>query len=122
MTLQRITLQLARNPGSPVGDAEQGYTVIAPLDGAGHLDAETWRAHRSDCRVHKFHPDEAEEADGWLGHRGQNWFFHYEEEAQAEDETAFRFGAHEFREGEYVTIIHPGRDPQTYKVTDISPV
>lgn len=122
MSLRRITLQLARNPGLPAGDPEQGYMIIAPLDADGHLDVEAWKAQRKACRVYRFHPDPAEKADGWLTHRGQNWLFHYDEESEGDDEAAFRFGAHVFREGEYITIDHPGRSALTYKVTDISAV
>ena len=122
MSLQRITLQLGRNPGFPVGDTEQGYIIVAPLDKAGQLDLEAWRTQRKACRVYRFHPDPAEKADGWLTHRGQKWFFHYDEEAEGDDEAVFRLGTHNFREGEYVTIDHPGGTALTYKVTDISPV
>ncbi len=122
MSLRRITLQLARNPGLPAGDPEKGYLIIAPIDEAGQLDVDAWRANRKACRVYRFHPDPAEAADGWLTHRGQNWFFHYDEEAEGDDEAAFRFSAHLFREGEYITIRHAGGEAQTYKVTDISPV
>lgn len=122
MTLRRITLQLARNPGLPAGDPEQGYMIVAPLDDAGQLDVEAWRTYRKACRVFRFHPDPAEKADGWLTHRGQNWFFHYDEDAEGGDEGIFRFGAHIFREGEYLTINHADCEAQTYKVTDISPV
>ncbi|MCU0732435.1 MAG: hypothetical protein MUE84_12730 [Hyphomonas sp.] len=122
MTLRRITLQLARNPGLPAGDPSQGYMIIAPIDAAGQLDVAAWREHRKACRVYRFHDDPSEAADGWLTHRGQNWFFHYDEEGEGEDEAAFRFGAHVFREGEYITIRHADGEAQTYKVTDISPV
>jgi len=122
MSLMRITLQLARNPGLPAGDPEQGYIIIAPVDRAGHLDIESWRQNRKACRVYRFHPDPAEKADGWLTHRGDRWFFHYDGDAEGDDEAVFRLGAHVFREGEYVTIEHPGGEAQTYKVTDIAPV
>lgn len=122
MTLKRITLQLARNPGLPAGDPQQGYMIIAPLTEAGMLDVEGWRAQRRACRVYRFHPDPAEKADGWLTHRGSKWFFHYDEEAEGNDEAVFRFGDHRFKEGEYLTIQHTDAEPQTYKVTDISPV
>jgi hypothetical protein len=122
MPLKRITLQLARNPGQPAGDPGQGYIIIAPLDQSGKLDIEAWRHHRKACRVFRFHPDPAETADGWLTHRGEKWFFHYDEDAEGEDEAVFRFGAHVLREGEYLTIDHPAGEAQTYKVTDIAPV
>lgn len=122
MTLRRITLQLARNPGLPGGDPEQGYTIMAPITPEGQLDVEAWRENPKACRVYRFHPDPAEKADGWLSHRGKNWFVHYDEEAEGDDEGVFRLGAHTLREGEYITIDHPGGDAQTYKVTDISGV
>ena len=33
MTLNRIPLQLARNPGITEGDARIGYFIVAPLTG-----------------------------------------------------------------------------------------
>ncbi len=122
MTLRRITLQLARNPGLPAGDPAQGYFVIAPIDAEDRLDVEAWRANRKACRVYHFHPDTAERADGWLTHRGSHWAFHYDEDQEGEDDDVFRFGDHVFREGEYVTIARHGETALTYKVTDISPV
>jgi hypothetical protein len=122
MTLQRITLQLARNPGAPSGDPEQGYMIIAPLGPEGQLDEIAWRAHRKACRVYRFHPDPAETADGWLTHRGQKWAFHYDEEEEGDDEAVFRLGTHTLKEGEYVTIDHAGEGAKTYKVTDVTPV
>lgn len=122
MSLRRITLQLARNPGQPAGDPGQGYMIIAPIDAEGHLDVDAWRAQRKACRVFRFDPNPTEEADGWLTHRGEHWSFRYDEESEGDDEAVFRFGAHVFREGEYLTIEHPGGEAQTYKVTDIAPV
>jgi len=46
MTLRRITLQLARNPGLPAGDPSQGSMIIAPINAEGHLDVEAWRSQR----------------------------------------------------------------------------
>ncbi|MEQ9506227.1 MAG: hypothetical protein RLO80_08130 [Hyphomonas sp.] len=122
MTLRRITLQLARNPGRPAGDPGQGYFIVAPLNDLDQLDIDAWRQNPKASRVVRFHPDPAEKADGWLTHRGQNWFLHYDEEAEGGDESVFRLGAHKFREGEYVTITDDDGDAQTYKVTDVSPV
>lgn len=122
MSLSRITLQLARNPGLPAGDPGQGYTLIAPLTADGHLDLEAWRENRDKCRVVRFHPDPAEHADGFLTHRGSHWYFHYDEDDEGDDEAGYRLGEHLFKEGEYLTIASHGETPLTYKVTDISPV
>ena len=99
MSLSKIVLQLARNPGLPNGDAGQGYTLVAPLDTSGQIDLEAWRAHRDACHV-----------------------FHYDEDDEGDDESGYRLGDHVFKEGEYVTIASHGETPLTYKITDISPV
>ena len=38
MPLRRIVLRLARNPGYPDGDDQQGYVLVAPLDAGGKID------------------------------------------------------------------------------------
>ena len=119
MTLKRISLQLALNPGTDAVPG-QGYTIIAPLTAEGHLDVDGWRAHRADCRVYRLHPDPAQQADGWLTHRGNNWFFRYDEEEEGDDESVHRLGDHVFREGEYVTVAFHGQTLLTYKVVDIA--
>ncbi len=121
MTLRRITMQLARNPGHPVGDVAQGYILIAPLTEDGHLDAHAWAAQRKACRVLRFGANPEGEADGWLTHRGDRWFFHYDEEGEGDDEDLFRLGSHLFKEGEYITV-RSGQTERTFRITDISPV
>lgn len=121
MSLTRIIMQLARNPGLPGGDPGQGYTLFAPLTEDGHIDLDAWRDNREACRVVRFHPDPAEHAEGRLTHRGSRWYFHYDEDDEGDDESGYRLGEHVFREGEYITIASHGETPLTYKVTDISP-
>jgi hypothetical protein len=120
MTLSRITLQLARNPGLPAGDPARGYTLVAPLTPDAHLDVDAWRENRKACRVVRFSPAEEEHADGRLTHRGDHWFFHYDEDDEGDDEAGYRLGQHVFKEGEYVTVASFGEEPLTYKVTDVS--
>lgn len=118
--LKRITLCLARNPGYPEGDRMQGYVIVAPLDAHGSLDAAAWRDHKAACTVYRFHPDEAERADGWLSHRGDNWYFRYDEDHEGPDEPIFRLGSHRFTVGEYITVAHMGEDALTYHVADVT--
>tara|TARA_R110001599_G_scaffold51289_1_gene144101 strand:+ start:2059 stop:2427 length:369 start_codon:yes stop_codon:yes gene_type:complete len=120
MALSRITLQLARNPGLPGGDPSEGYTMVAPLTADGHLDVDAWRAARKNCRVVRFSSDDTDHADGLLTHRGNRWFFHYDEDDEGDDEAGYRLGEHVFKEGEYVTVTNHGETPLTYKVTDVS--
>lgn len=122
MTLYRIALQPARNPGAPASEESPSYTVLAPLTPEGKLDFDAWQADTKACRVVRYHPDPSEKADGWLTRRGTRWVFHYDEEEEGEAETAHRFGEHILREGEYITVDFHGETPITYKITDVSPV
>ena len=101
--MHEIRLELARGPDHPMGRADIGYRLVAPLDREGRLDAELWRANRDACRVVRFRP--GEEQVGHLLHwPGGSWRFHYDLAGQGDDETGFRFGDERFLVGEYVSI------------------
>lgn len=69
MSLQRITLHLARNKQFPAGSSAHGYEMIAPLDDAGHLDPVGWARAKEQCTVRRFWADEALDL-GHLLHKG----------------------------------------------------
>lgn len=119
--LTRIILRLARNPGFPDGDDHHGYVLHAPLNADGYLDAAQWREKRVDCTVRRFHPDEPI-ADGWLRHRGEQWYFWYDEEEEGPEEPAFKLGAHRLAVGEYVTITEGDGQSLTFRITEASAV
>jgi hypothetical protein len=121
MALTTVILRLARNPGFPDGDPRQGYVIIAPLDAQGRLDVEEWRKRREDCTVVRFKPGEADDADGRLSHRGSHWFFHYDEEAEGEDEPVHRLGDHRLAIGDYVTVAERDGVERTYRVAEHAP-
>ncbi|MAP93921.1 MAG: hypothetical protein CMK07_03125, partial [Ponticaulis sp.] len=79
MKLSQIVLRLARNPGYPEGDHDQGYVIVAPLDSEARLDVAAWRDVKSHCTVRRFN-GEKDISDGLLTHRGSHWYFHYDEE------------------------------------------
>ncbi len=116
MSLTKVVLRLARNPGYPEGDSEQGYVVTAPLDRQGRLDVAGWQAHREECTVVRFKQGEDRDADGMLTHRGGRWYFHYDEEREGDDEPVFRLGDHRLAVGEYVTIHESDGRDLTYRV------
>jgi hypothetical protein len=122
MTLSRIVMRLARNPGTEFagGDDHRGYTLTAPLTDDGHLDANAFGKARGNCTVRRFAPDE-DPADGRLNRRGQRWFFDYDEEDTADDEPVHRLGEHRFAVGEYVTVTDEDGRPLTYKVVEVQP-
>lgn len=116
--LTRIILRLARNPGFPGGDDTRGYIITAPIDSQGFLQAEKWRDVRKECTVEKFQPGEEHDADGFLTHRGSQWFVHYDEIEEGDDEPLYRLGDHRLAIGDYVTIHENNGTEMTYRVTE----
>lgn len=122
MTLSRIVMRLARNPGTEFagGDDHRGYALTAPLTADGMLDAEAYAKAKAECVVRRFAPDE-DAADGRLVRRGNRWFFDYDDEDVADDEPVHRLGEHRFAVGEYVTVTDEDGRPLTYKVVEVQP-
>ncbi|CAN7392046.1 hypothetical protein LJR164_002440 [Phenylobacterium sp. LjRoot164] len=120
MTLSRIVMRLARNPGTEFagGDDHRGYALTAPLTPDGLLDADAYAKARSECVVRRFAPDE-DAADGRLSRRGTRWFFDYDDEDTSDDEPVHRLGEHRFAVGEYVTVTDEDGRPLTYKVVEV---
>jgi hypothetical protein len=123
MSLSRIIMRLARNPGTEFaeGDDHRGYTLTAPLTPDRRLDVEAWRKVRDKSVVRRFAPDE-DPVEGRLARRGEAWFFDYEDEVGEDDEAVYRLGAHTFGVGDYVTVSDNDGRPLTYKVTEVIPV
>ena len=123
MTLSRIVMRLARNPGTEFaeGDDHRGYTVVAPLLADGKLDVEAFQKVRADCSVRRFAPEE-EAVTGRLARRGQTWFFDYDDADDADDVPVHRLGDHRFSLGEYVSVADEDGRMLAYKVTEVSPL
>jgi hypothetical protein len=118
----RIRLELAREPGHPEGDRHIGYTLVAPLDAALRLDAETARAHRQECRVVRFHSGEESDAGYLRRGPGGTWILHYDfEDGSDDDDPGYRLGEHRFEAGEYVTI-QEDEGAHTYRVVSVQPL
>jgi hypothetical protein len=106
--LKRIRLNLARSKDHPNGSSSCGYELIAPLDQRGHIDADAWKEFRDRCGVRRFWDGE-DDKNGRLAHKpggsdGATWVFDYDESRLDDDEAGYRFGAHSFVPGEYVTV------------------
>jgi hypothetical protein len=101
---RRIRLELAREPGHPMGSALIGYTLLAPLDDDDRIDAETWKHHRDVCRVVRFRPNEADDIGHLVRKPGGSWALHYDIAGDEDDEAGYRFGDERFVVGEYVSI------------------
>ena len=123
MSLSRIVMRLARNPGTEFagGDDHRGYALTAPLTSDGLIDESAYSAAKAECMVRRFAPDE-DPTDGRLARRGQRWFFDYDDGTDLDDEPVHRLGEHRFAVGEYVTVTDEDGRPLTYKVVEVTPV
>ena len=123
MSLSRIVMRLARNPGTEFsgGDDHRGYALTAPLTEDGHLDAAAYAKAKNACVVRRFAPDE-DAADGRLARKGERWYFDYDSDDKLDDEPVHRLGQHRFALGEYVTVTDDDGRPLTYKVMEVTPV
>jgi len=122
---KRIRLNLARSKAYPQGSQRHGYEFVAPLDAAGHIDAAQWRKDRDHCRVRRFWEGDKDEI-GFVVHKPggpehAHWVFDYDKTAEDDDESGYRFGAHAFRPGEYVSIRDEDGEMHTYMVISVEP-
>ena len=122
---KRIRLNLARSREFPQGSSRHGYEFVAPLDSNSHIDAELWRHHRDHCRVRRFWEGEADEHGFLVHHSGGRehgrWVFDYDQTADTDDESGYRFGTHAFRPGEYVSIRNEEGEMHTFQVFTVEP-
>lgn len=121
--LKRIRLNLARSPEFPQGSGQHGYEFVAPLDAGGHIDVSLWRKHRDQCRVRRFWAGDEDEI-GKLVHKPggvehARWVFDYDDSSEDDDEAGYRFGAHAFRPGEYVSIRDEDGGMHTFQVASV---
>jgi hypothetical protein len=124
-TLKRIRLNLARSKEFPQGSTKHGYEFGAPLDANGHIDVELWRKHREHCRVRRFWEGQDDEI-GFVVHKPggpehARWLFDYNPRRADDDESGYRFGAHVFRTGEYVSIRNEDGEMHTFVVASVEP-
>jgi len=122
-SFKRIRLNLARSKEFPEGSSRHGYEFVAPLDAKGHIDPELWRTHRDNCRVRRFWAGQDDET-GFLVHKPggpehARWMFDYNPGRADDDESGYRFGAHLFRPGEYVSIRNEDGEMHTYRVATV---
>lgn len=122
-SLKRVRLHLARSKEFPAGSSRHGYEFVAPIDASGHIDAALWRKHRDHCRVRRFWNDEPEQIGRLLhkpgGSEHARWVFDYDESRADDDEAGYRFGAHAFVPGEYVSISESDGEVHTFRVVSV---
>ena len=124
--LNRILLNLARSREFPDGSSRHGYDFIAPLDPEGHIDPVLWKKYRDYCRIRRFWAGEDDEV-GRLVHKPggaehARWVFDYNPNQDDDDEVGYKFGAHAFLPGEYVSISGQDGKLHTFHVIAVNPV
>ena len=103
--LYKIRLELARTHDHPQGANNIGYEFAAPLTESGKIDPAAWDKNREHCRVVRFRPGEEDDIGHLVRKPGGSWAFHYDIHSDEEDdESGYRFGDHQFRTGEYVSV------------------
>ena len=123
-TFKRIRLNLARSREFPQGSNTRGYEFVAPLDAQGHIDAAAWKTQKEHCRVRRFWEGEDDEV-GQVEHRPggpehARWVFDYNPRRADDDESGYRFGAHAFKQGEYVSIRNGDGETHTFQVASVT--
>src|SRR5262245_25609692 len=98
----------------------------SPLDEFGHIDPQLWQRYRDHCRVRRFWQAKDDQI-GCLVHRSGSaeharWVFDYDPETWIDDDAGYRFGAHKFAPGEYVSIHDDAGELHTFQVTSVQPV
>ncbi len=121
--LRRVRLEEARDKGKPEPLAGNGYEFIAPLDATGHIDLEVWKNMRALCFVHRLEGGIIADR-GLLVHKaggqgGATWAFDYEPGA-GDEEAGYRFNAHPFVPGEYVSVRDEDGEMHTYRVASVT--
>ncbi len=123
--LKRIRLNLARSPGHPAGSERDGYEFVAPLDAHDHIDPDLWRKFRQYCHVRRFWEGEDDQVGRLMHARGGNeharWVFDYGEGPLEDEETGYRFDAHAFVPGSYVSIRNDDGQMHTFRVASVEP-
>lgn len=115
-----IHLDLAREPGSPEGSAQDRYTLVLPLDGDGRIEPNYCREFPDLCRVAHSSPVGGihrglvrRDADG-------TWVFDYGDADEA-TEIGFRLGDERFVPGEYVSVVRDGQE-HPYRVVSLQKI
>jgi hypothetical protein len=120
--LYKIRLELARTHEHPGGASGIGYEFAAPLTDGGKIDPKLWEKNREHCRVVRFRPGEDDDIGHLVRKPGGSWAFHYDIHSDEEDdESGYRFGDHQFRVGEYVSVREDD-ELMPYQVKRVMPV
>ncbi len=121
MTFHTIRLELARDHDNPEGNAARGYRFTAPLDKNARLDGAAWARDPARATVTRFWDGELTELGYLVRRTDGEWVFDYDPEDEDDDEPGYRFGAHRFAVGEYVSIREHDGVTRTFRIASAEP-
>lgn len=117
--ISHIRMELAREPGHPLGDRDHVYHLYLPLTEDGRIDTEAWKCNRQLSRVRRQRPGEAE-ARGLIIHGpGGRWIFDYSDQTDRDNETGFHLNSECFVPGEYVSIREDDGKMHTFQIVSV---
>jgi hypothetical protein len=117
--LSHIIMELAREPGHPLGDREHAYHLYLPLTEDGRIDARACRKLAHACRVRRFRPGEAEARGLLVRGPGGRWVLDYDDTGSRDNEIGFRFGEERFTPGEYVSVREDDGKMHTFQIITV---
>jgi hypothetical protein len=115
-SLSQIALELAREPGHPLGDREHGYHLYLPLTSDGRIDDIGWKGRESVCRVRAFRPGEPPALGRIVHDRAGHWRGELSREGTV---RMFRLKADTFVPGETVSIHEDDGSTHTFQVLSV---
>ena len=121
MTLHHIRMILARNEDHPSGSSAHGYDLVLPLDAEMMLDPDEWKVTAKECVVRRFWQGEPYQK-GVLRHIGRGWVIDYDVTTPEGDEPFFKLDRHEFKAGEYLSVLEQDGEMQTFRIVTVEPL
>ena len=120
MTRHHIRLELAREPGRPQGDGQDGYDLVLALNAENRMDVAAVAEAPEQTRVRRFIGGETTAVGQLTRDSDGRWRLDFP--GEADDETGFRLEDEPFVLGEYVSIADPNGVLHPYRVTLARPL
>lgn len=117
--ISHIELDLAREPGHPLGDRNHVYHLYLPLTAEHTIDAKAWHDNQALCHVRRQRPNEQEARGRILHGPGGRWIFDYDDSSGRDDEVGFKLGTERFVPGEYISIREDDGKTHVFQVVSV---
>lgn len=117
MNWKSIRLELARTRDFPGGSASRAFLLHLPLREDGLIDEETLRRTPVRATVHRFWPNQRDQA-GYVIPTPRGWALSYRP-GEEDDEAVFHLETHPIRLGEYLTLTEPDGSRLPFRVASL---